>query len=198
MRHLTKLALILATVTASGLVSAETLDFEMRSLGLYALLDDADISITYTGKSGTFEVVESFSPGSPISGHALLSKTESTDYDASPFKATFAIPVNYFQIGVGDWAQDVDNTRLDAYDAQGKLLATSFFVNPISNNGGGWLTVSTQTDIAYVLFRDEKPYPGAVYWDNITYALNPVPEPETYAMLLAGLGLLAAAGKRRS
>jgi len=33
------------------------------------------------------------------------------------------------------------------------------------------------------------------YWDHTA---NPVPEPETYAMLLAGLGLLTAAGCRRN
>ncbi|WNO06242.1 PEP-CTERM sorting domain-containing protein [Rhodoferax mekongensis] len=33
--------------------------------------------------------------------------------------------------------------------------------------------------------------------DNIALTISPVPEPETYALLLAGLGLLAAASRRR-
>jgi hypothetical protein len=33
--------------------------------------------------------------------------------------------------------------------------------------------------------------------DNITYNVSAVPEPESYAMLLAGLGALGFIGKRR-
>lgn len=32
---------------------------------------------------------------------------------------------------------------------------------------------------------------------NLTVAIAPIPEPETYAMLLAGLGLLGVAARRR-
>ncbi len=33
--------------------------------------------------------------------------------------------------------------------------------------------------------------------DNVSLTITPVPEPETYALLLAGLGLIAAVGRRR-
>ena len=46
-------------------------------------------------------------------------------------------------------------------------------------------------------------YPGTIQPGTASYAaidnlvLTPVPEPETYALLLAGLGLLAVIGRRR-
>ncbi len=38
---------------------------------------------------------------------------------------------------------------------------------------------------------------GGLGWDNFTYTAAAVPEPETYAMLFAGLGLLGFASRRR-
>ena len=44
------------------------------------------------------------------------------------------------------------------------------------------------------------PHPNRTSWvaDDFTFAAAPVPEPETYAMLLAGLGLVAWARSRRT
>jgi hypothetical protein len=36
-----------------------------------------------------------------------------------------------------------------------------------------------------------------VEFDNVRLNVSPVPEPESYALLLAGLGLVGAAAKRR-
>ncbi len=38
---------------------------------------------------------------------------------------------------------------------------------------------------------------SAIYYDNISFALAPVPEPATYALMLAGLGVFGAALRRR-
>jgi hypothetical protein len=41
-------------------------------------------------------------------------------------------------------------------------------------------------------------FPHSVFYDNITVNMaSAVPEPESYAMLLAGLGLMGAIARRR-
>ena len=105
--------------------------------------------------------------------------------------------VTFFQIGVGDFNGDEDNTYLQVYDAANNLLGSDYYFNPLPTMGGGYLSVATSTPIAYALFWDAEPFPGAVYWDNMTYTTgNPVPEPASLALLASGLGLLAARRRR--
>jgi hypothetical protein len=55
------------------------------------------------------------------------------------------------------------------------------------------LAVGLASGMAYANLHDA-PFPGG----DIRGFLQPVPEPETYALLLAGLGLLGAAARRRN
>ena len=83
------------------------------------------------------------------------------------------------------------------------------FVSPLGtiNNGsngaaepnfGVWLSADATT--AYLFFNDKGAGPDADFDDMIikaTLSVSKVPEPSTYAMLLAGLGIMGAVVRRR-
>ena len=54
-------------------------------------------------------------------------------------------------------------------------------------DGCGFVTVYAPTDVSF----------GSVAFTYWNYAANPVPEPETYAMMLSGLAFLGMAGRRK-
>lgn len=190
-----KIASIVAAcaLAASGAANAGGFDFNATPVGIYTSLSDGFATITYTGGTGKFQVV-SWSPGAPLDGNNITAYYDNPG--AAPFKVAFAGGASTFKIGVGDYGMDEDNTHLRAWSASDVLLDSAFFYNPPGHFGGGYLSVSSASPIAYVTFWDDEPYPGAVAWDNITYTVA-VPEPQTYALMGLGLVALGFMARRR-
>jgi len=187
----------LAASMFCGAAYATSIDFESVAIGTYNVLNFADLSITYTGGNGNFQVVDA-SPGAPISGHSLISYFDNPG--AAPFLVTFngSANVTDFSIGVGDYNADEDNTYLEAFDANWNSLGSDYYYNPAPTMGGDYLSVASSSPIKYVKFWDADPYAGAVYWDNLSYNASPVPLPAAawlFGSALAGMGLI---GKVRS
>lgn len=192
-RSISRIAM--CVVAVAGSLGASTIDFEGVSLGTKSSLLFPDVTITYTGGNGNFDVVDA-SPGPPISGHSLLSFFDNPG--PSPFRATFNIlGVRMFQIGVGDFDADEDHTHLAVYSAGNVLLGSADYINPASTFGGDYLTVNTSADIAYALFWEDGTNSGAVYWDNLSYSGSAVPEPSSFVSFLIGIAGLAAFGRNR-
>jgi len=187
---------ILVTATFVGFSAnayAGFVDFESYATGTYNNLAFADGNITYTGGNGDFNI-EVANPGSPISGKSLISFRANPG--AAPFLVTFNAGTNItsFSIGVGDFNADVDNTYLEVYDSSWNLLASDFYQNPASKNGGDYLTAVTSAAIKYVKFWDTDPFAGAVYWDEMSYSATASAVPVPAAVWLFGSGLLTILG----
>ncbi len=199
-RFVVPFALSVAALASSGVAKASLIDFESTPLGTYSSLsfNSGEAVLTFLGGDGLFDIGTG-SPGFPIDGRNAISFF--TNPGPSPFQLDFFAATNYVQVGVGDFNTDVDNTFMDAFDSGGNLIGSASYVNPLETNGGGFLTIAAPANIAYVRFRDEEPFAGAVYWDNITYEnrTNPeVPEPATLALFGLGLAFIGIGRRKKS
>ena len=193
MRKLSLVAIASMALLAGGAATAGTSTFEDVATGVYSSVVSGGVTYTFTAGTGMFNV-DSQSPGAPISAHNLISFFQNAGSGA--FKATMAGGFSSFSIGMGDFNADDDIGHLEAYDASNNLLASDMIVVAPSVFGGGTMTVSSATPIAYVLFYETGSFAGAVYWDNAEFK-PAVPEPQTYALMALGLAGLAAVARRR-
>lgn len=195
MFKLSRFALAAAAAIAAGSASAAVIDFESVATGTYSSVTDSGVTFTFTTGSGLFDVGFA-SPGAPISGNNLISYFQNPG--AGAFKATMAGGFSSFAIGCGDFApSDDDECHLEAYDAAGGLLDSAVLSQPEGHpGGGGMMSVSSSTPIAYVTFYEVGSFAGAVYWDNAEFTAA-VPEPQTWALMALGLAGLGAVARRR-
>ena len=192
---LSKLALALGVALGSaGSAMAVTIDFEGTPSGTYSALAYGPVSITFLAGSGTFEV-QTQSPSPPNSGQMLISYF--TNPGSGSYQATFAGGASSVSIDMSDYSpSDDDEGHLRAYDAANNLLDTDFQL--MSEAGPGvTLSVSSSTAIARVEWNETGSFAGAVYWDNLTYEVAAVPEPETYALMALGLAFTGFVARRR-
>jgi hypothetical protein len=97
-------------------------------------------------------------------------------------------------VGSGVWNQNGWNTYRLELDSNG--VAHGYVNSFLLGSGGTNMpTLADALNASMGLFLN----PGATTMvvDNFQFGVTPVPEPETYAMLLAGLGLIGVAVKRR-
>lgn len=105
-------------------------------------------------------------------------------------KISFDSSVSYVEI----WAANVDagSTEMFAYDGNGGLVTSSVIAN-----SSDWQRLSVSgAGISSIMLVGSG---SAFAYDDLGFdrSAAPVPEPETYAMLLAGLGLLGARLRKR-
>jgi hypothetical protein len=193
---ISKLALALAlTLGTAGSAAATTIDFEGTAEGTYSELIYGDVTISFLGGDGAFQVDEA-TPGPPVSGHSLISYF--VNPGDSAFQAIFAGGASSVSIGMGDFNSDDDEGHLRAYDSANNLLDVDFVLVAAPVFGGATMTVSSATSIARVEWNETGTFAGAVYWDNLTYtAFDAVPEPSTWAMMLLGFAAVGAGFRRR-
>lgn len=195
MRKSFTLALATAALAAAMPASAVTIDFESVALGVTTSVTTQGVTFTFLDGTGEFRV-EDASPGAPVSGHSLISFFENPG--PGSFRASRVGGFSAFSIGCGDFGADDDTCQLSAFDAAGNLLDQDSYFVPAGVFGGGTLSVSSATPIAYVTFNEVGSFEGAIYWDNVEFReAGVVPEPQTYALMALGLAAVAAAARRR-
>jgi len=186
----------MACLATAGLANATTIDFESVAVGAYSSLHVGDVTITFEAGNNMFDVTSITPNDGVVDGKALLSYFQNNNV-SGPYKALFDFGVSSVSINMSDFIpSDEDFGILSAYDAGGNFL-TQATLAVGGNSIGGTLLVSSGTPIAYVLFEETGSFPGAVYWDKLSYeAAAPIPEPATGLILGAGLTLLRARRRR--
>jgi hypothetical protein len=172
-----------------ALNGASLIDFESVAAGSFSsfTVDGVTFSTPESGKS--IYVSSSYSGNYGAVGQSLQNTYSSNAFGILDFN--FAMPVSAFAF---NWGASDNQWTLRAWDASNNLLDTVMPAITNSSNDG-------YTGIKFagnVISRAQLSGPNGdyVFIDNFK-SVSAVPEPETYAMLLAGLGLVGAIARRR-
>lgn len=105
-----------------------------------------------------------------------------------PIRATIAGGATSVSIDLGDNNADPDDLFLRAYDASNTLIASD--LDFIDAPFVGMVTLSVSAaNIAYVEYGGVGVQGSSVYTDNFTFDGAVVPEPASWALMIAGFGL---------
>jgi hypothetical protein len=185
---------LLVSLLCSAAAGAATISIDFEHLpgadGVLGTADDVPTDNTFmTSLDEKFAAV-----GVHFSQGSLL---QDSFYDGNPLNhfisstnpiATFSVPV----FGISMDSRSYWTATLTAYDSHGNILAQ----NVLSNSIG---TVSVTSAVPIYSFSILPPQQQQILnLDNLVLATTPVPEPEQFAMLLAGLAFVAGYARRRS
>lgn len=180
-----KLLALIAALSLPLAVNATTINFNAGGInGVYI-----ESGVTFSSYAG----------GSGVHSATTPNSTEGLLENSSPYqliRADIAGGASMVSVDLGDYNGDDDTLVLRIYSASDVLLnSTSLYIDRYFS---GMKTLSLSAgSIAYAVFGAESPAlnGSSIYADNFVFA--PVPEPETYAMMLAGLGMLGFVARRR-
>lgn len=183
----------------SSAAQAGVFDLESISAGTYSSVSQTvgGVTATFHASSGTFDITSV--PFTGFGHSSLLNFFGGT----GPTYANFSSAVSNVSIQTTDYTpSDTDHLFLSAYsglNGTGTLLGTAF-TGPCCDASSVpvtmFLGVSGVRSVAFYSVAGD-PFPGSTYYDNLTFSGGGVPEPATWAMMLAGLGLAGAALRRR-
>jgi hypothetical protein len=179
--------------------TVRTFDFESVPLGYYTPVSNADVSIAYDSQD--FGVPISGVNDSTLGGLYGFNVTPGgtnwlgfPDFETSIIEISFTRPTH----SVGAWITGVQTQFTASIEVELVDGTMENFFVPLNDDGGAQFfgLVADALPFTKVIVRQTSP--GAVDFfgvDDISY--NVVPEPGTWAMMIAGFGLVGAAVRRR-
>ena len=149
--------------------------------------------------------------GSTSSFAAMTS--ESSYIDAPSFVYTFAATAIQVNETMFSYSLDLNDTDFSAFFASpasyfvtGGISGTKFSISSVTLNGVPWMpTIGSDIDLGTMMVGPTDMLTIDVVGTRVSSGANfngqlvltPVPEPETYALMLAGLGIIGFVAARR-
>ena len=196
MKYKKLLVLAAISLTAVGALAATNLvsngSFESGLAGW-------SVSSGNGNSKGTTDILRT-KGGYESSSYVELNSKAGISQDIS---ATGLVELSFWSLGVANGKGNTDQVKV-TFD--NKTVAMALKGNKNSNTGQVWSQYTQQIDLektksarlTFVGLVKPDSFGGRI--DNISMTavpVSPVPEPQTYAMLLAGLGLVGAVVRRR-
>ncbi len=174
-------ALLVGTVSAH----ASTLDFASEGFGnLHQSALKLDQATVYSGSDSLFV-------GAGGIGNSICALSSRHWHCANDLHVGFSAPVANLSFSVGGF-QHGDKVRLSVFDAAGRLAGKLGLARGGAFDLSGFGTISA-------LFFDDRSKAGGVSYGDFNYdALAPVPLPASLPLLLAGIGAIGFARKKRN
>lgn len=190
-----KMRILLAAASLAALgataAPAATIDFSL-SPGSFTSYSESGATITAGG-----ELIDSLTTSGGSRGILANGSPRAV------FRADFATLAHAVSVDLGDFGVDPDEIFLEAYNSANVLLGAS--VLTLSANDELMHTLSANfANTSYVLFGSRLPSinGNSVLADNLTFSLSggggAVPEPTSWALMIAGFGLAGGALRRRT
>jgi hypothetical protein len=158
------------------------------------------ISFASVAQAELLTPVISLSPGSPTySASAAFQVPNAWTYPGDPDIWRFDLSAFSSAVNVTVHVNDYYPPYPDDYNLywDGSLLGNTLTATPGSTFSFSTSNAAHQLTVEYVnLYTGWVPSSGGSYYD-LTVAAAPVPEPETFALMLAGLGLLGWMERRK-
>lgn len=190
-KHIAYLATLLASALVAGNASALAISVKPSALPASLSFDLAPTVITDTASDlkvqWTWDLLGASSSLSPLSDPTLTHWS----VNLASFTKSVSIP------DIGSFALLAAN--VDAQHLDGAATGSALHYVWTQSDVGTFATSATQA-LSHAGSSDTFTFASARTGGNVTFtlsAVHAVPEPESYAMLLAGLGALGLAARRR-
>ena len=168
--------------------SATTINFDSAPSSFTSYTESG---VTFTAQGQSISTLAG--PGGPTE---LLSQGS----PRAPITAAFsAVKNGSFSIDLGDFDSDPDLIFLELYNSSNTLLTSSTLLLSDTDSVMHTLTAAAN-GVSYAIFGSRAPSlnGSSVYADNFTFpSAAAVPEPTSWAMMLAGFGALGCVMRRR-
>ncbi|NGZ88400.1 FxDxF family PEP-CTERM protein [Duganella aceris] len=140
------------------------------------------------------------SANTPINLTPVTTTSYSADFTGSAAVNTFDLDLTNFATATDFFAQISANfTGVSGYNVTGVTLDGAAFTPVVNNSRADYWTfdLTSLTSTVHHLVVTGTPMGGA-FVGSLDLNVTAVPEPETYGMMLVGLGLVGAIARRRN